>query len=98
MQTFLVCHVLICINVGLVITHHNKRCDKIIQLTMLIRLAPLAVTVGVKFLLLINEFTCNIFVTSGSIGGNRLCVCAPTRVRAHVRARALICAIINCNG
>ena len=94
MQTFSVCHVIICINVGLVITHHNKICEKIIHLTMLIRLALLAVTVGVKISLLINVSTCNIFVTSGSIGGNRLCVCGPTRVRA----RALICAIINCNG
>ena len=83
MQTFLVLHVLICTNVGLVITRHNKRCDEIIHLTILIRLAPLEVTVGVKTPLLINKFTCNIVVTSGSIVGNRLCVRAPTRVCAR---------------
>ena len=56
----------------------------IIYVRVLRRLAPLAVTVSVKKLLLINELTCKIVVTSGSIGGNRLCVHAPY-ARYHTR-------------
>ena len=48
MQKVSVRHMLICPNVGLVMTRHNEIFDKIIHLTMLRHLAPLAVTVALK--------------------------------------------------